>query len=412
MTNPLYRRAAFGAAALVLAAALLLQALSSAATRSNPQVAVALNGLNGLAREQWAAREFTASAEAGSPPAEAAVKGAALARSAYRSDPLAPKALMISALAEADDAQKGDILTAASRLNRRDLSLQGVVMEQRLASGDYRAVIATLDQLLRVHPEYSADFFPVLQQALVIEGTQDAFANLLDGSSPWHEKFLLRSVRQADARVVLAQIRPSIAVDREVFDQRLIAGLVRQGEFEQAQSVYTYLTSAGGFAIGGDGVTLNWDGRFPPFDWEFLSKRDIRAQESLDGELLEVFVRPGQGDVIARRYLAAGAQPLQISTQLETARAFVPGRVRLSVYCGASKEPIAQLVMREGANRLEVPARPASCPAVRLEISARAFRDDPTLRTNVHRLEVLAAQCEGTCDTPPATDPPPAEAAR
>jgi len=51
-------------------------------------------------------------------------------------------------------------------------------MEQRLASGDYRGVIATLDQLLRVHPEYSADFFPVLQQALVIPGTQDAFADL------------------------------------------------------------------------------------------------------------------------------------------------------------------------------------------------------------------------------------------
>ncbi|MEL6487083.1 MAG: hypothetical protein AAFQ13_08065, partial [Pseudomonadota bacterium] len=65
MTNTLPRLAAFGALGLVLAVLLLLQALSVASTRANPEVAVALNGWNGLALEQRAARQFSEAAREG-----------------------------------------------------------------------------------------------------------------------------------------------------------------------------------------------------------------------------------------------------------------------------------------------------------------------------------------------------------
>lgn len=404
MKNKTFRRAAFGVAGAILAIVLALQALSGMATRSNPQIAVALNGLNGLAREQLAARRFGDAATSTDEIPDAAASSRPVAIAAYRSDPLAPKALMIAALSAPDEASKARILSAATQLNRRDLSLQGLVMEQRLADEDYAGVVDTLDQILRVHPEYSSEFFPVLEEALVRPGTEAVFEALIDGSSAWHERFLARAVRGADARVALAAIRPSITVADDGFDRRLIAGLAQQGEFERAQALYEFLSADEDGNVSDLGTRFAWEGQYPPFDWELVSRRDIRAQESLDNEALELFVRPGQGGVVARRYIGALDQRLQITTSLDASRTVLPGRVRLSVFCSSDPEPIASLDLVKGANALEVPPASEGCVSWRLEIYARTFRDEPTLRAELDPLELAILA--------PLTNQPAAPAAR
>ncbi|MEM9312473.1 MAG: hypothetical protein AAGA34_13605 [Pseudomonadota bacterium] len=389
MTNKTYRFVALSLAGVVLAVLLALQALSGMATRSRPEAAVALNGLNGLAREQLAARAFGEAATAPELIQAAALKSRDTAMAAYRSDPLVPKALMIAALSAPDEASKERILAAATQLNRRDLSLQGLVMEQRLERADYDGTVATLDQILRVHPEYSSEFFPILQEALVAPGSQAAFEAMLDGSSSWHERFLANAVRSDEARVALAAIRPAIAVSDSDFDRRLIGGLAQQGEFQLAQSVYDFL-GAGEDGQGNDlGTTLAWEGQYPPFDWEFVSERDIRAQESLDASTLELFVRPGQGGVVARRYIAALDQGCGLATSLDVSRTLLAGRVRLSVFCSASVEPFASFDLAKGANTLAIPAAPEDCVSWRLEVYARTFRDEPTLRGDLDPLELV-----------------------
>lgn len=394
MTKVAYRSLALGAVGLILAVLLALQALSGAATRSNPEAAAALNRLNGHAREALAARKFGEAASAADRIQAAALSSRDTAIAAFRSDPLAPKALMIAALSAPDEASKSRILEAANRLNRRDLSLQGAVMEHRLAQNDYEAVVATLDQILRVHPEYSSQFFPVLQDALLAPGSKPAFEALLDGSSPWHDLFLVSAVRSADARAALAAIRPKITASDPRFDRRLIAGLARQGEFALAQSVYDFL-NADDEGQGRDlGETLDWKGQYPPFDWEFVSERDIRAQESLDGATLELFVRPGQGGVVARRYIAALDSGLALATSLDASRTLLAGRVRLSIFCASGAHPFVSFDLSRGENTLTIPPTPQDCLSWRLEIYARTFREEPTLRADLDPLKLVVLSPE------------------
>ncbi|MEM6492891.1 MAG: hypothetical protein AAF650_00790 [Pseudomonadota bacterium] len=397
MTQPAFRLIALGLGAAALAILMALQALSSAATRSNPQVAVTLNGFNGMAREQLAARVFLdASAQAQDIP-KAAASARDLALTAYRSEPLVPKALMIAALSTPEAQDKDRILRLASRLNRRDLSLQAAVLEQKISVGDYTGVIATLDQILRVHPDYRAEFFPVLEEALVAPGTLEAFEDMLDGSSPWHERFLFHALRNPAARAQLAQLRPSITVTRVEFDRRLISGLAAQGEFELAQSVYNLATGQEDTMGGPVEETLAWSGQYPPFEWQLIDARDIRAQESRDGEDLELFVRAGQGAVVAQRFITVPAPELSLATTLEPTQANLAGRVTLSVFCGAARQPLAQLDLARGENALPLPALDADCEALRIELSARVLRGDPTLRARLARLRLVAS-----ADTAPA----------
>ncbi|MEM6857052.1 MAG: hypothetical protein AAF559_04200 [Pseudomonadota bacterium] len=402
MKNTLYRRAAFGFAGAILAILLALQALSGIATRANPEIAVSLNGLNGLAREQLAALRFRDAATSTQQIPQAAASSVDIAIAAYRSDPLVPKALMIAALSASDEATKARIVATANQLNRRDLSLQGLVMEQRLANNDYAGVVDTLDQILRVHPEYSPEFFPLLEEALVEPGTKEVFEDLIDGSSGWHEDFLAGAVRNEAARIALAAIRPAITVTDPLFDRRLIAGLAEQGELGRAQSLYTFLQSDNPAGEEGDAALLAWQGQYPPFDWQFASRREIRAQESLSGDTLELFVRPGQGGVVARRYIGAMQEGVRLVTRLKASRTVLLGRVRLEVFCPGTADALASLALINGSNALDVPPAPDGCEAWRLQVYARSFRDEPTLRADLDPLKLVMLPAS----SPAATEQP------
>ncbi|MEL6485911.1 MAG: hypothetical protein AAFQ13_02030, partial [Pseudomonadota bacterium] len=371
------------------------------------------------AREGAAAEGTAASAEAGAADlvnAKAMIAAAdgsrAEALAAYRLEPLTPKALMIAALAEREEAKKAQILSLASQLNRRDLSLQGLVMQQHLAAEDFPRLVQTLDQILRVHPEAASRFFPVLQRALIQPGTGQAFEQMLDGSSLWHKRFLDGAVQGPATRAALADIRPAIGVEEEDLDRRLITGLVEQGEFERAQKVYDFLTygTQGGASEGEGaqsgakgGLTLAWQGRYPPFDWQFIDEREIRAQASRDGERLELYARPGQGGIVARRFLIGQSGTLRLVTDLEASRAFLPGRVRLAVFCSNAAEPMAEMDLSAGSNTLDVPERGSECAALRIDISARTLRGEPTLRASLGEVSLVSLSSTRAPGSP--TDP-------
>lgn len=369
-----------------------LQAASAYAERRAPELAIQLNPLNGMAAEQAAYRRFsstTSDPETVTPEAiaSAAANARPLALSSYASEPLAPKSLTVLALAADAADVRGDILTIATRLNRRDLALQLAKFEYQVGQRDEIATLNTLDQLLRVHPEFSDRFFPPLQQALLNPDTHGTFSAMLNGSSPWHEAFAMAAVRSEAARVPLAQIRPNITIEDEQFDRLLIAGLAAQGELELAKSMYE-LRAKPDDRTEGKGTNLSWRGDFPPFDWGFTDQKEIRAQPSLSGDKLEVFVRPGQGGVIASRIVVPQSPEGTIAFRLDSTRAIIPGRMRAALYCGSSKEPIASSDLTKGQNELDFEADAETCSALRIELYARAYRSDPVLRASIGRITV------------------------
>ncbi|QIQ87555.1 hypothetical protein [Erythrobacter sp.] len=376
---------------LLLALLLGAQAFSSVLTRKGPEQAVSLLSHNGLAREQLAFRKFQEAATAPEEVQSAALLAKPDALTAISLEPLVPKAYAILAASIDDPAQKSAILSLASRLNRRDIALQGLVLEQALAEGDYDQVVTTLDQILRVHPNFREQFYPVLLQALSAPEAAPTFVRLLDGASPWHEDFLLRAARQGAVQPVLASVRGDLFINDIEFDRRLIAGLVQQGAFAEATRVYDFVRAGEGKDDPSEDA-LSWQSDFPPFDWKLADENDFRGQTSLDGESLEIYARSGQGGVVAQRILPMPKSPFPINMRVEAGRELTPQNLRIQLRCSDARNAFFEEALRPGRNQILVSQVPEECPGLSLELYARAMSGEPTLRAEVGRITLGSAE--------------------
>ncbi len=420
---------------IALAVALALQAISSTSTRSAPDVAVAAFPANGMAHEALAGAIFTASSQAavaqlieeaeqdtgsgsdaageGAAPSsqpgqtsaspassvrlpeearqEAAQLAADSALKAARADPLVPRAHAILGMRLPASRERSQILELASQLNRRDLTLQSLVLQEHIAAGDYPSTINTLDQILRVHPEYDAEFFPVLVTALAEQETIPLFADMLDGSAPWHAKFLNFAVRERSTLLNLAQLRPQIDAAESDFDRRLIVYLANRGNVEEAASLYRMISdqAPGAGALSGEALgTLDWTAQYPPFEWRFIDQPGFRAQSSRNGDELELFVRPGKGGLIAARMLPVPGRGFDVEVDHDIRPANLREDVGVQLTCSGNAEVVLNERLDSQLSTFAVERLPSNCGYMLLSITARAWTGRSALRGSIRRIRI------------------------
>ena len=384
-------------------------ALSSAVTRNSPELALALWPSNGLASEKIAYRKFVQSVrenqrgvdnrdvDARSPDADldnqfaafgdqmrqSAVASSAVAIQALKVEPLSPRALALIALSQSDRTRKDRIVALASRLSRRDLPLQALVLQSRLAAADYTGTMETLDQILRVHPQRQAEFFPVLTNALKERATIPAFRDLLSKPLPWRDAFLMHALNDPKAARNLAEIRNAIRPDNADFDKGLIANLARNGDLETSASLYRQLAKP---AAQGSGFA--WTSEYPPFDWTFADQAGLRAQLSKDGRHLEFAVDPGNGGVIASRVMRLPRAPFTVTIRHEVSEGGSLNDLKLTLGCLNQGTAFFEASFAQGNGRFDVSRRP-DCNYVLVALSARAWTGaDPLNGTFVDMLVV------------------------
>ena len=381
------RLAAASVLAVGLAILLLFQALSAVYMRTGPELAVSLFPANGLAREQFAFGKFLALVEkAGGQPA-AAKLALTDAKKALGSEALAPKAYVIMALAQEDRVQKRELLDLAYRINRRDLALLGLVLQERLAEEDYPGTVEVLDQLLRVHPEYSQEFFPALLAALTQPSTEPLFADMLDGSAPWHERFLSYAVARKEALPSLARLRPSLDIADSQFDQRLISGIVQAGDTGDARALLKTIGGQAG-STQADGV-LDWSTDFPPLDWRLVDEAGFRAVVVDGAAGLDISVRPGKGGLIADRIVNAPRPPFLIRV---THSSTLPGQlkdIRLQLQCLGADTPFFEQRLSQQANGFKIGAVPQECGEIILGLNARAWSGSSALSSRIEKIQIV-----------------------
>ena len=379
---------------VVLASLLAAQALSSFATTKDPQLAVSVFPANGLARGALAFQGATqALGGTGEIPVPTPASKAEAA-SALRSDPLSTKAHIVLALSQADDADRKNVLSAANSLNRRDLALQGLVLNEAVAEEDYDATIATLDRMLRVHPDYTAELFPFLVEALRDERTIGTFARLLDASSPWHLEFLDYASRQDFVAVNLSKLRPAIEFqdvkedDRrlEEFDRRLIAKLASIGEFDRATELYESISGSSSLATAG--LANGWRSEYPPFDWYFVDEPGFRAQSTAAGDALEVAIRPGKGGIFAGRLFRTLQAPFSIEFDFTLSPSDRARDLRLQLTCRGSAAAFFDEAFEEGKTRFMIPRTPADCEYLGLALSGRAWSGRSKLDIEIRSITI------------------------
>lgn len=385
-------------------------ALSSASVRTSPEFSVAVWPSNGLALERLAYRAFAEDIRkalgfgeaGGAQPSgpepdrtdEMAVDSDQLRRSAGAAfpaaaralsyDPLLPKVHAIFALSESDPVRRERIVALASQLNRRDLSLQGLVLQSKVDAGDYPGAIETLDQILRVHPQRQAEFFPALTEGLRNKVTTPAYRDLLAKPLPWRDSFLMHAVGDAVAARNLAIIRQTVDFDNPDFDRKLIANLVRNGDLQLAARIYRQL---------GNSTSLTaesaWSSVYPPFEWTFADKAGLRAQLSNDGSKLEFTIDPGTGGVLASRLMASPDAPFTISVRYQLANPSLGKDLKLSLTCLGQAEPFLESAISDKKGRFDV-LRDPGCGYIDLKLMGRSWTGGEPLNGSITEVVIAA----------------------
>jgi hypothetical protein len=372
-----------GLASLMLAAGLGMQATSGVVTRTAPDSALQVSPNNGIALGRKAFFDFRRMVDEGRDVTEAAKAVAPMALEAHAKEPLNPPAHAILALAEDDADKRAALLGLALKLNRRSLPLQGASMQDRLARDDQEAVIETLDQILRVHPDRSDQFFEALAQALENDQALPTFQRILAVAPPWKDKFLRFAAARKASSANAARVRQTVEIEDKVIDRLLISRLAQQGNYPAAAQHYAFL-------INKDGAPeqTDWPSRYPPLDWKFADERELRAQASRDGKRVEIYVRSGSGGVLMERLFPASGRAIRIKIAHDLRPAGQEENFRLQIRCGTNRNPVFEQPFSQQEEAFEVPNLPASCTFARIGIYARSVTGLPALRGDIMSIDI------------------------
>ncbi len=371
---------------LALAVLSALQAASSVLANREPAMALTLMPSNGTAKQALLRSQLAAGIAQDSNPEAVAVSLERMAQQAFLDDPLGPVAYAVAVLSADTREQREARLAAAMQVNRRDLVLQGVQLQEAIRVADSDQTFATIDRMLRVHPEQQDQMFPVLEEALARPAAHLALSQVLDNSADWHSDFLSYAVREDVHAGPLARLRLAGLQTPEGFDRLLLKALERVGDLELAESVFASAAAAKE-SVNKDGV-WNWDTNLPPFDWTLANKTGFRAQPSLTGERLELAVSSGRGGVIAERIFRRIEPPFSIVAEYQLEPASQARDVRLELRCVGAQGTLA--VQRFGSSplRMAVAELPTDCAFLALQIHARAWSDRSALSGSIGSIEL------------------------
>lgn len=393
--------------ALAIAVLSCAHALSSAGVRKSPEVSVKIWPANGLALETVAYRSFVKNIRepmGGSQLSEArdlasrtdddrkitalredmqrSAVASSAAINALKYEPLLPKAHAILALSESDPVRQARVIALAYRLNRRELSLQALVLQSRAETGDYAGTIATLDQILRVHPQRRTVFFRILTDALRQRSTMSRFRDLLAKPLPWRDAFLMHAVNDPIAARNLAMIRQDADFDNPDFDRALIASLARNGDLGASALIYSLVNKS-----TSQSASLSWSSDYPPFDWSFTNKAGLRGQITKDGRNLEFAIDPGNGGVLASRLIELPDGSLSISVRHQLDGGAAPDDLKLTLTCFGKQEAFFEASFKGGRERFDIPERP-NCDYSVLAFSGRAWTASSALNGTINEVLV------------------------
>ena len=377
--------------ALALACVLFLQAASGVTAKRSPELALRLMPANGMARDRLAIQKASRSTKDPT-DRESVVFGAQQARDAairaLASEPLMARSLTVVATTLKDIDEQSRFLDLAEALDGRSVSLRGVRLSNQVAQNDYEGVFQTVDRILRVAPQFSDQFFPILLKAVQADNGIANLRMLSKSGAPWLDRFLLFSVEEDLIVEELSEFRKSTLVNNPEFDRRLITKLVDRRAYDLAQSLYHDFSAKG--RHGGPRVykPLSWTFAFPPFDWALADESRLRAQPALGMDGIEIFVSTGSDGVLAERVIQAPAQPFEISVKHQFVLSGQLEYLRLILHCGEITASFSEKPLVRQLTRLRINRAPSDCEYLHVVLYARVFSSQPPLRGVVSNIEL------------------------
>ncbi|MEM6907567.1 MAG: hypothetical protein AAF494_02720 [Pseudomonadota bacterium] len=309
-----------------------------------------------------------------------------LALSALAADPLLPKAHALLAIASENDATRSEIARMGQALNRRDVTLQGVILQNALAEGDYDATFGAINRILRVSPERSDEFYPVLTDALLQDGAAPALSRLASDPPLWFDGFLLFAVERDASLLRLASVRRDVDVKNADFDRRLVRRLSITGEFATAQEIYRLASASRETPEAEAEHAIRF--AYPPFDWDLANEGGLRARPTRDEKAIRFTVRRGRNGTVMQRFIEAPKESLQLRIEhdLKLENRIEPARVQAS--CGWAEQPFFDTDLVASPARYAVPVPSGNCDFVRIRLFARPVLMGAAFSGEIKRFDV------------------------
>ncbi len=296
------------------------------------------------------------------------------ARQAFVLGPLVPRALTIMALAEEDPVASTIIVKQSLRISRRELMLQATALETFARQNDFNGVVEVFSNIVRVHPGQKTILFPQLAVALQDTRSLPAFVRILKDKPEWAEDFLTFAAREASPIDNLIDLRQHIADDEEYLtqvDRQILSRLFEGGRVAEAAGVYQRLT--GKYIVSAPGP-IDWRSDLPPFDWALSEDPYLRAETTAESADLYLYIRDGNGGLLAERLVNLPAGSFQIATTHDLKNIGENRSLRLKAHCLGREKLLFDKLLVSGtpiAFRTDTDDKP--CRDVVLSLYGRSF---------------------------------------
>ncbi len=383
------RKSAIGVFCLVLAVLAGGHAASNALASDNPQLAARLSPFAAPANQRLST--LTQRVVQGADGRTVIDVGNALpfAAAAYRVDPLSGAALSILARSRQAGEERNAVLDAAARTTRRETLLQAALLERQVGSGNFDDAVATLDRTLTVRPQYTDQIMPPFVQALQDEAQLARFGEILESDPVWEPNFFRFASREPRLAGALGPLRIAQGND-EALDERtnraIIHSLIEYGEFDAAMGVYNLAGGTGLPPATGE-WDLNWNTRFPPFDWGLQDSPGEYARID-DGTEMRIFLRRGRGGQLARRSFVMPSGVHSILIEHDIRPALRTEDMKLTLECEEGRRVIFEGAFEASPTRFAIGQDGQPCEFYRLTISGRAWSSGDEVSGTISRIVI------------------------
>lgn len=260
------------------------------------------------------------------------------AQAVLQDAPLNAVALRQMALARSarDGGGNDQLLDLASRITRRDLVTNLLLIDKAALEGGRDRSLSLYDRTLTIFPDVSPQLFPLLVAAA---GDAEVLKELSGyAARPWFGRFLTQALAlgAATTDVTALATASKSRLDRERYTalvSQLLRQLVSRGDYREARQLAAQLDGYDTAAFDQLGLSqATTDPRAAPLSW-VLRSDDAVAVTLGEDQALDIVVEPEQTGLAAERVTLLRAGAYDVLQTLTYTEGEAPARLTWQVTC-------------------------------------------------------------------------------
>lgn len=285
------------------------------------------------------------------PKAAATKSEVALARAAYRAEPLSSTALSLIIPTMPEGKARQSLLARTGELTRRNSLINEEQIRTAALRGDDTAFFRWLSRSLLTNNDLRAAYVGAMADATAREGAVAALTPVIGPAPSWSDAYWQQVIQRPASLLNAAKLRAAVArapwrqatISR--WDRYLSIGLTNRGQFDAAHALYKGL----GLARERNSGNLLSDGDFerqpqlPPFDWQLAVSGTLGASIDEKDKNLLVSAIGGARGFAARQLVSLSPGNYRLGWSLSASMPIDPATLMARVTCAEPGVKIAKI---------------------------------------------------------------------